>query len=241
MSAFLQIAGPQGTTYGNICASCRKILAEKPAAPKEKEESTRSDTGHQIDTKTKIAEDIDKKQQRQKIEEEYHKERDKDEELETEKIGKIETLAKDEKKHRETYLEKRSFLRTEKKTEAQRITESRKQETQRAVQQALSSEEIIKQEQAIKEEKVKTGIDLTTGPYLPSQTGEIKYQSRDWLGFKAWLGASSPIVQNAEQAAQKSQELSAKQEQSKKLAEKTNKDPLIDYVDKTWGPKSRGR
>src|SRR5690348_10216895 len=68
LSAFLQFSGQLGSTYGNVCASCRKTTLEKPA-PKEPEESTRSDSGFNLGSKAKVAGDRDKQQIRQQREE----------------------------------------------------------------------------------------------------------------------------------------------------------------------------
>src|SRR3990167_11420340 len=89
LSAFLQLTDA-GTSYGNICSTCRKAGADIKKPKTEAEDSTTSVSGHKIDTKTKIHGDIDKKQIKQRTEELYHEDRKKDEIIESIKIEKTE-------------------------------------------------------------------------------------------------------------------------------------------------------
>ena len=66
LSAFLQLSGKEGATYGNVCSICRKTAIEKPNI--EPDESTRQGSGVVIDSKAKATSDTDKKLFRQEIE-----------------------------------------------------------------------------------------------------------------------------------------------------------------------------
>lgn len=175
ISAFLQLAGPLGSTYGNICSSCRKSAGENEQI-KEKEEGTTSTTGFKIDSKSKTHEDIDKKLLYKQTEDLYHKDRDKKAERQLTQEQKIETIAKNEKAHRQAFLKKGTFLDSTKKPQE--------------VQPAFGSEQ-----QTAKENK----IDLT-GPMLDTQIVKEKYKGSVFKQFKSWLGTSAPIVRAAEQA-----------------------------------------
>lgn len=113
LSAFLIIAGAQ--LYGNICASCRSETHAHPPRDKETEESSRSDSGKKIDTKTKVVSEKDKREQRKELEEEYYDEREESEKRALEKTEKKTQQADLQTKHRKDFLEKRTFLRSEEK------------------------------------------------------------------------------------------------------------------------------
>src|SRR5579885_705059 len=178
MSAFLQLAGPQGTTYGSVCASCRKSNAEKPSLPKELEGTITSGTWTKIDSKTKVKAEIDKRELRKQVEEDYFEERDKKDEKKIKRTEKIWGIAQDEKKR----IEKRSFLDSSKKPSS------------------ISSSMVFGGE----EQKAKAGkIDFATGPVENTRvTGQVKLtQSPIFQAFKSWLG-NAPIVSTSEKAAQ---------------------------------------
>lgn len=175
LSAFLQIAGMQGSTYGNICSSCRKAHLEKPV-PKEPEDSTTSRTGAKIDAKAKVQAEIDKREARKELEETYIEEREKKDEKQIHHIQKVDTLIKDEKKRRESFLDRRSFLdksKTNKATPTFGGTE----------QQATAGK-----------------VDFSAGT---TEYTQVKMaQSSIFQEFKSWLGTSR-IVSAAERANQK--------------------------------------
>jgi len=183
--------------------------------PKEADERTRRETGgSKIRASERLAIEVDKKQQRQRQETLDQNEMEKDEKQLADRTQKIETRTRDEKKHRESYLEKRSFLdsSTKPRTEAQ--------------QQVVGGEQ-----QAAKERQ----IDLT-GPFRDTEiTGKIKYeQSSIFHEFKKRvLGNAAPLVRATE---------GAKKQQTKdeKPGEK-KEESLTDYVKRSFGPGSRSR
>lgn len=225
LSAFLQLSETQGTVYGNICAACRKAGLDKAAKQDEKEESSKSDTGHKIDSKAKVAGEVDKRQLKQKSEEEYFEEREVDQEQQAEVTEKLDQTKTSERKHRETFLDRRSFL-TDKRTPAQRNAEAA-QKIAQSEQQIQSQQETARQEQVVKQEEQRKAADLTT-PY--SGGAQTKFGS-EFEKFKAWLGKGSPIVQAAERAA------AAKGMQQNKDASK--KETPGEHIDKNWGPKGK--
>src|SRR5687768_6217023 len=67
LTAFLQLTDAKSTTYGNICAACRKTDIERKKA--QEKENTTSTTGVKIDSKTKVQSEIDKRELRKQTEE----------------------------------------------------------------------------------------------------------------------------------------------------------------------------
>lgn len=111
LAAFLQLGGEQGATYGNICSYCRKTEIEKERKRKSDAEGGASSfSGHTIDSKTKVKSDIDKKAHRDHIDELNEEESEKDELIKEKTIEKVGTKAKEEKEHRESYLDKRTTV-----------------------------------------------------------------------------------------------------------------------------------
>lgn len=229
LSAFLQLAGSQGTTYGNICADCRKAKAgQKAETPKQPEESTSSSSGLKIDSKAKVHREITDKKQHQDIEELYEEEREKLEEKKEKLTQKAEIKEKDEKEHRKSYLEKSSFLTT--KTEDPRGLEAR-----------IKTEQTSKVEAIKQEEKLK-GIDLAGGPVDLYRAGaQQKVQSSVFLQFQKWVGASAPVSRvlgpAAEAAEQKNIKIGAHREAKEQT--KTPKESAIDDIEKTFKPSSK--
>lgn len=170
LSAFLQLAGTVGTTYGNICSTCRK----EKAKTKEPDEFTTSTTGNKIDAKMRLKDVVDKREQHKQVEEEYFEEREK-EEKETKRFEKIDVVRKEEKQR-----EIRSFLDRTKKTQSRPATPEK----------VFGGED-----HRIKEEK----LDFSTGPFEDTRVaGKVKYtQSAVWSAFKA-ANRNAPIVSQQE-------------------------------------------
>lgn len=226
LSAFLQLTGQQGTTYSNICADCRKANAEKVNESKQAEGSTRSTSGLKIDSKTKVHDEILDKKQQYETAERYKEEREKiEEEKEQHEQQKL-VQEKDSKQHQKSFLGKSPYL-TPSKTEDQKRFANFQQ-----IEEGAKNE-------AIKEEDKKKEIDLSTGAYMPSQTGEIKQQSAAFLRFKKWVGMSAPVsrvlgpaLQNAEQKAQ--QQTKEVKEVKEVKKDKTTKDQILDDIDNSF-------
>lgn len=229
LSAFLEMGGVKGAAYGNICSSCRKAALEKQHQSVEKETSSTSSTGLEIGYKEKVKDDIVKKQKHQEVEERYHEDRDKQEEKQTKSTEKTQTIATDEKKHRESFLKQRSFLSTT-KTEAQHKAENKQQIIEHAVKQEVLKDTVAKQEQAVKEDLEVKNIDLSA-PFFPSQTGaQLKHSGIAFQALKSRLKGSAPFINRAELAAQKL-------DPGGNLVDKNE----IEIVEKLSGPGARKR
>jgi hypothetical protein len=222
LSAFLQMT-KSGSTYGTICADCRKANADKKVTQKEPEEETAKTSGIKI---SKVQAEIIKKEHFDKIDEEYHKDREKTEKKTTEKLEKREKTAKDESKHR-SFLKTSSFLNT-----STRVEDKRGQAQEAATAAASQTAQIVDEKQKIetgaKEELQQKSIDLTT-TFIPSQTGgQIKTQSAAFNTFLTRLGASAPIVNAAKKAQQKPSHTSSSE------SPVSEKESPTDYIKNTW-------
>lgn len=233
LSAFLQLAGGQGAgvTYGTVCASCRKTQATDASQHKTETEggSTTNKIGHKIDAKSHVHSEIDKRQRRELAEEAYHKDRKKNEVIVMDKTDKVTAKAKEEKLHRESFLEKRSFL-TDKKTTAKRPVDSTQAGKAAAQERTQQNEQTEKGQQGARETQKLTQHDFSV-PYFGQQvTGQLRFQSQAYQQFRQWLGKSAPIVRATEQAEQ--------QRTEKKDTEAPIKD-VDEYIERTWGPKKK--
>ncbi|HEX4046126.1 MAG TPA: hypothetical protein VHZ76_10730 [Gammaproteobacteria bacterium] len=109
LSAFLQLNAKKGTIYGNICSSCRKANMEKVETTQETEDSTTPHATHTIDSKSKVYQENQNKQQFEKKELEKEVSRQETDDIKTQKDEKTLTTATEERRQR-GFLEKQSFL-----------------------------------------------------------------------------------------------------------------------------------
>lgn len=107
LSAFLQLAGTRGGSYGNVCATCRSAGLDKPIA-KEVEDHSQTTSGLEIDAKTVLQRKKDLQIEHNEIEENYHEERDLKEEKQSRLIEQTLIRSKAEEKGRDRI--KKSFL-----------------------------------------------------------------------------------------------------------------------------------
>src|SRR3990167_4758510 len=114
LSAFLEMSSEQGSSYGNICSSCRKTTLEELQRRKKSdaEGSTTTDIGHKIDSKTKVQGEVDKRQHIQHVDEKYHAERKIDAETNKNTDQIKLNIASKQRDHRESFLKKSSLLGT---------------------------------------------------------------------------------------------------------------------------------
>lgn len=177
LTAFLQLSEPHGTGYGNVCADCRKRDTEELHL--DTDEGTRRETGgSRIGTHERIAAEEEKKSIQLEIDERYHEGRDEAEEKQSLVSEKGRVLAQDEKKRRESFLDKnRTYVDPANKD---------KQNTW---------QEILAEEPAIRE----TRINLSDAPQDTAIAGKIKYvQSSFFQQFLDWVDKSSPLAQAAQ-------------------------------------------
>lgn len=206
LSAFLQLAGQQGSTYGNVCATCRKTTV---TTAKEPEESTTSTTGFKIDSKTKVKGEVDKREFRKQIEDDYFDGRDKQEEKQVKQTQKSLHFAKDQKKHRDNFLTRHSNNSKQSYSNPPVVFGGEEHKTQAAE------------------------MDFAKGPVDISRVaGQIKQHSSVFQSFKKWLGNAAPITSAAERATQQNP-----QDKNKSSA-KTAMDKLTD-MSETYRPRTR--
>lgn len=259
LSAFLQMSGTSGTAYGNICASCRKILMEEQRNRRKKTEvegGTSSETGHKIDSKSKLHADIEKEADFHKTEEEYHKERDIMEEESLELEEEKEEKKHKEREHREKYL---------KKDKKEKSPAEAKKEAQQE-----HAEEQAEIAHGVHETHKKTKHDFKHTFHGQQIGGQIRFQGEYFQRFKQWLGNSAPVVRNlnqteraakAKKAGAIAAEYGAVKETSKAAQNKEKpkaggisqsglmshrnenkdqkKDAATQYVEKNWRPGSK--
>lgn len=206
LSAFLQITATAGASYGNICSVCRKAGLGVKSTRIESDDSTTSISGNKIDAKTKIHSDIDKKQEKDRITEEYHEDRKDTEITETTKLERNESAIQDEKKHRKEYIAKRSFLSGTRQFDTKTTTPTQVNQTQQNidanVKQTQTNTTLTNTEKEFKEHQKITQNDFSV-PYFDAQvTGEIRKQGDAYLRFRQFLGKNnSPILTNLEKIA----------------------------------------
>lgn len=200
LSAFLQMSGTKhGTGYGNICASCRKAAKEQVARRKKTDADggTTSETGHRIDSKSKVQDAKDRREFLQKTEDEYHEERKLDE-IETEdRQEKKQDKQDKEKKHRESFLAKRKPETTYDKKSADKRDAQKRHADETISREERHNEDVAAQAHGAHEEKIKTGIDFSVTYQGQQISGSIKHTQNVFLRqFADWLGNSAPIVRN---------------------------------------------
>lgn len=209
LSAFLQLSATEGSTYGNICSSCRKTNLEKPKSTESEETTRREAGGSKIRTSERIAAETDKLLQRKQLEELYRKEQEKEDKSRVEQVQKVKTKAEGEKKHRQTFLEKRSF-------------------PDKPSEKYTSSEQVFGGEQQKAEE---SRIDFSV-PVVDTQiSGKIKYQQGIAMEsplFERFRG----FIRGAKQSSQQQ-----KKTAEKAAGDTAEKEPLAEHVKQTWKPK----
>ncbi|MBA3662521.1 MAG: hypothetical protein H0W64_12385 [Gammaproteobacteria bacterium] len=218
LAAFLEMGGPEGTTYGTICASCRKANRDKPRN-KEHDDSTTSHTGLKIDAKAKVQDDTDKKERLVRTEEEYYEEREKEFEEDKLQTKKSQVNIKAQKQHRESFLNRRPLVETNKTP---------------PVIPANAPSEIARQEEK---------ADFTN-PFIDTQiAGKIKYAaSPTHQQFMKRLPQSAPVRQAAEQAQKgAAQKIENEKAHIKKAQEQKRDNASTEYIEQKWSPSSRRR
>jgi hypothetical protein len=190
LSAFLQISGPQGTTYGNVCAQCRgSELDKKVTIPLEEGESETSSSPKltlTIDAKVKVHVDQVNKQKNQQKSEQNVSERKKGEKITDDKTKRSELIEKLEKEHRTKYIEvKQSFLSHRGQSQTPEIMQKREALTKAIFLQQQNSEKKVKNEEAQLQHEQKLGsTDLSATAIDPR---ELKYQG-EFLNRLKFMG-----------------------------------------------------
>lgn len=251
LTAFLEMSGTQGTAYGNVCSACRKTALEAQERRKktEAEGSTTTETGHKIDSKTKVHDAIGKRERSQQIEEDYHKERDLDEKITEKVIEKKQAAEHKEKKHRTDFLDKRPVKPAEKTpnagpTHAAEIT----------ARTTKTNEAVAIEKHGAQEERKKTEHDFSI-PYQGQQMGgQIRFSGPIFQQFRQWLGNSAPIVNNVNvtlketspkqsgaitQSAHQIQDTVTAADKGEVKKDNVKTDPVIDFIEENFRPGSK--
>ncbi len=241
LAAFLQVSGTQGSRYGNLCSACRGAgIQERHANLIKEEERSSTSSGVRIGAKQKIDIDKEKKRQFQKLKETHQKISKKREKIGHEKSELLHNKEQSEKYHRTHYIDaKRAFLNFQTKKPA--INDLKRQtKTDALFKRPLFTEnkthfdrETAKLEAAIQHEQRITMIDLSGAPVLDQQHAVISRDNPIFKRFLAWLGTSAPIMQTLNQL--NKQGVASVDSKSHSV---TEKDPIIDYINNTWGPSS---
>lgn len=218
IAAFLQISGSHGTTYGNICSTCRSASAKNKLLSKQDEETQRGSSGLRINAKAKIYQELQQKAQEKKSAERKVEEKKTQEKIVFEKTEQKELKEKAEKDHRTTYIEAKKhqgFLSHPQKEAPHPVPTPVKD---------IQTKEAIIKETFERQEKL-TKIDLSQ-QFLDSQFGELKYQSEAFKAYKTWLGPSANF------------------RTAERLREgKKEKDAFVDYLEKNFkstSPRRKG-
>ncbi len=247
LSAFLQITGSQGTTYGIICSTCRSAgIKGKAPAPTHEDERSSTSSGMRIGAKERLEIDQQKKRDRQESQSREEQEAKKREKTKEDKFERIVETEKAEKTHRETFIEekkKQAFLnyQSKKPLSGQSIIGQKKDERASAQEEKHRSVEASRKEEAIQHEQKITTLDLSGGPVLDQPfTAMTNRESVHFKQFQAWLG-DAPVAKTMSQLYRNNMTNQAKAAQEKKATEIKNleKETPREFVEKTWGPSSR--
>jgi hypothetical protein len=236
LTAFLQINGPQGTTYGNICATCRGSSHGKQVTipQPELDEDGGSASGLKINAKTKVQMATDQKQQTQRLKDLAQKETKKREGATNEKDIFTDLKVEAEKKHREEYIDtkkQKSFL------DYKRQNVSAKDPSRQPALDKPALTELQRQQHDVfaKEEKSKT-VNLADAYIDPTQAGQTKFNTSEFQNFLTKLGSGAAIRTYERQfLANKS---AGNQPATEKSTATNEKDPLVKYINENWDANS---
>lgn len=237
LSAFLQISGTKGTTYGSICSSCRGAEAAKKNIVKEDEHGSIA-SGVTIGTKERVQVELKQKQQQQDLKHAEKEEQKKELELTEKKLERSELTEKTEKDRRESYLkakQKQSFLAhfpTDNKQPVKKFDQKIFAEHSlfEGQQRVLETE---KKEKSLQEEIRATTVDLTA-PFIAPHSAQQKYGPGTI--FQAWaksMQGHAPIMRMIN--------LLYGEKNTGSEQTPTESEPEASNVEKTSGPSSRRR
>jgi len=237
LAAFLEISSTQGTRYGTICSTCRGAgITEKKTGTKEGEQNTTVTTGTRIGLKEKTF--IEQEQAKHFIQtkEENKEAFIKREALKTAKEEKTTLKEKAEKDHRRTYLDiqkqpgflgKKLPLGTIVRPPAQTKPESTLLPPAKTEQDKLAIAAKQREIESSQNEMKNKSLNLVD-QYIDPQAGELRAHSPTFLAFQDSLEVTPfKIV--------KEQLKRAALSPSEKKPVTAAKDPLLDFVEKTWG------
>jgi len=231
LSAFLQLEGTQGASYGNVCASCRGKEVKTESSDKGDDKS-KLELKLRIGSAEKMYADKQQRIQKQTEIEDYQEEVKKKEELKTKKTFISEIKEKAEKEHHKGYLEgkKQAYL------DKTKSFLSKTEKAFRPLTEAERAREIRKLEAIFQQHQRLTTADLQQSPLFH----EARYQSSVLQQMIIrFLGPSSPLGMYLATIGGSNPSMFV---QPTAHPVEPKKDILDDYIDKTMGPSSkRGR
>jgi hypothetical protein len=242
LPAFLEMTGPQGTLYGNVCSTCRGPGAksdEKITLPDDNQGTTT--TGLRIDADARNLAEMLEKKSKEENELEAKKEVEKrDKKLfdKTERIDLIQQLEKDHRKYLEG-KKSQGFMRSLEKDEPTRMAEKQ-----------------VDSDLFQKSEDVKQDIRNSTLDWSAARAGERADEIRNLheitSKYRAWLPVNSPILKRLEtlmaqekKAFTEKTSMFTKTQQSEKFSEKksqenkSEKDLPNEFARNAWPSKKR--
>lgn len=232
LSAFLQITGARGTTYGNICSACRsKGIPGKHSQAEEERTSTSSSMAIGAKQRAEITKAQENIQQEKQITEK--EELKKEEKMLDEKTDARQEIEKAERIQRDTYKQKQSFLgfSPTRQTDVQQKTIHQKSNEQVHVKSTLASQEkhraleTANKVEAIKQELQRTTLDLSGAPLIDNPHNVISRDNPIIKQMQALLGMDAPMMKT----------IASRLYQQKKQTTETPKE----FIRRTWGPASR--
>jgi hypothetical protein len=198
LSAFLQLGGTQGASYGTLCSACRGAgKLEKTALGIVSEEGSTAPSGIGIRGKEKLYINAKNQQQVYSLKELYKKEDIKKQEAKDNKAERIHTKEKSEKKHRENYIASPKTPASEGKELSIRQQVIAQQQTKKTIIARGADEHQRVLGVKSKEERRKTTTDFNN-LFHAIEPGKIEMQG-ELKRFFTWLGNSAPIVRTLNQ------------------------------------------
>jgi hypothetical protein len=246
------MSGAQASAYGNICSTCRKTALENAEIRKKTDAeggSTSIESGHKLDAKTKVHSAIDMREERERIEKEYHEERKIDENTSSDIHETKKEIETHHKKHRDEFLKNRHFLSGDRKAPAPSITPAKS--TDEAALTSKNNASSVETTESKFEERKKTEHDFTVAHQGQQIAGQIRFSGQAYQQFRQWLGNSAPIVRNLNQTlkevapknpgaiAEPAKELQHKELKAGKESEKLQTNPATEFIENNWRPGSK--
>jgi hypothetical protein len=194
ISAFLQISGPQGTSYGNICSTCRGSGADKKVVIDQAEDGrSGSSTGLKIDSKAKVQIDRDKQAVSELKKELDLTEHEKQLATSEDKAERKDDKEVAERKHRESYIEPKktdSFFarKTDTKLPLLRSIQEKQSLEHRTSVEHVAKKETQQKDAAVKQDAKDKGLDLSDIATDQIIGGKVKTTTGEYNRLKSWFG-----------------------------------------------------
>lgn len=244
LAAFLEISSTHGTHYGIICSACRGSGAiEKKTLKQDEDISTMASTGSRIGSKERVFIENEQKKKIAAQKQERIEQLAKRDALLLDKDEKKNEKEQQEKDHRRTYLDLKKqpgFLG--KKLPTGTVIHRSQQpstalDTKHHEDKKFQEKKEVNKQFNQQEERKKT-FDLIN-QYIDPQAGEIREHNPVFLAFQDSL-EQTPFKIARERLRKLAWANKPADTKGKAMTE--NKDPLVEFVEKTWGgPSSRKR